>query len=56
MRNENPGKYENIWVEQSNAMKYLPHYFKKGQLEKIFFMFPDPQFKNKNYSLINFFF
>eukprot|EP01080_Neovahlkampfia_damariscottae_P007103 gene7103-11266_t len=49
LREESPGKYQNIWVEQSNAMKYLPHYFKKGQLEKIFFMFPDPHFKTKNY-------
>jgi tRNA (guanine-N7-)-methyltransferase len=25
---------------RSNAMKYLPNYFRKGQLEKLFFLFP----------------
>ena len=36
--------YGNVWAIRSNAMKYLPCYFNKGQLEKIFFMFPDPHF------------
>jgi len=26
-------------------MKYLPNYFAKGQLEKMFFLYPDPHFK-----------
>ncbi len=26
-------------------MKYLPNFFYKGQLEKLFFLFPDPHFK-----------
>lgn len=26
-------------------MKYLPNFFHKGQLEKMFFLFPDPHFK-----------
>ena len=26
-------------------MKYLPCFFAKGQLEKMFFLFPDPHFK-----------
>eukprot|EP01126_Amoeba_proteus_P053831 TRINITY_DN6580_c0_g2_i3.p1 TRINITY_DN6580_c0_g2~~TRINITY_DN6580_c0_g2_i3.p1 ORF type:complete len:127 (-),score=22.99 TRINITY_DN6580_c0_g2_i3:77-457(-) len=33
----------------TNAMKYLPNYFYKGQLEKLFFLFPDPHFKKSNY-------
>jgi tRNA (guanine-N7-)-methyltransferase len=41
--------YNNVWAIRSNAMKYLPCYFKKGQLDKIFFMFPDPHFKKKNH-------
>lgn len=41
--------YNNVWAIRSNAMKYLPCYFKKGQLEKISFMFPDPHFKKKNF-------
>mmetsp|Transcript_12141 Transcript_12141/g.18335 ORF Transcript_12141/g.18335 Transcript_12141/m.18335 type:complete len:143 (+) Transcript_12141:246-674(+) len=30
-------------------MRYLPNYFNKGQIEKIFFCFPDPHFKAKNH-------
>lgn len=26
-------------------MKYLPNFFEKGQLSKMFFLFPDPHFK-----------
>ena len=26
-------------------MKYLPNFFRKGQLSKMFFLFPDPHFK-----------
>uniref|UniRef100_A0AC35U232 tRNA (guanine-N(7)-)-methyltransferase n=1 Tax=Rhabditophanes sp. KR3021 TaxID=114890 RepID=A0AC35U232_9BILA len=40
-----PGLYRNIWCLRNNTMKYLPNYFEKGQLEKIFILFPDPHFK-----------
>lgn len=30
-------------------MKYIPNYFHKGQLSKMFFLFPDPHFKEKNH-------
>jgi tRNA (guanine-N7-)-methyltransferase len=30
-------------------MRYLPNFFQKNQLEKIFFCFPDPHFKAKNH-------
>ena len=30
-------------------MKFLPNYFEKGQLLKMFFLFPDPHFKEKNH-------
>jgi tRNA (guanine-N7-)-methyltransferase len=42
-------QYGNITVLRTNAMKYLPNYFEKGQLEKMFFLFPDPHFKEKNH-------
>jgi len=45
LRQQNPGKYENVACLRSNAMKYLPNFFAKGQLEKMFFLFPDPHFK-----------
>jgi len=41
--------YGNIAVLRTNAMKYLPNYFSKGQLKKIFFLFPDPHFKKSNH-------
>ena len=40
LRRENPGQYQNVTCLRSNAMKYLPHYFEKGQLTKMFFLFP----------------
>lgn len=45
LRHNHPGSYRNIAVIRSNAMKHLPNYFKKGQLTKLFFLFPDPHFK-----------
>jgi len=49
MRKEQPGQYQNVAVVRTNAMKYLPNYFKKGQLTKLFFLFPDPHFKKSNH-------
>ncbi|CAL1266812.1 unnamed protein product [Larinioides sclopetarius] len=49
LRIQNPGKYENIACLRSNAMKYLPNFFRKGQLSKMFFLFPDPHFKAKKH-------
>lgn len=45
LRSLNPGKYENIACLRTNAMKYLPNFFYKGQLTKMFFLYPDPHFK-----------
>ena len=42
-------QYNNISVERTNVMKFFPNYFKRGQLEKIFFCFPDPHFKKSNH-------
>jgi tRNA (guanine-N7-)-methyltransferase len=33
LRIQHPGKYNNIACIRSNAMKYLPNFFKKGQVE-----------------------
>lgn len=49
LRKGDPPKAQNAAVLRTNAMKYLPHFFRKGQLEKIFFCFPDPHFKAKNH-------
>lgn len=47
MRNQYPGSYGNVAFDRTNAMKYLPNYFEKGSLEKLFFCYPDPHFKKK---------
>ena len=45
LQQNHPDQYTNIAILRSNAMKYLPNMFHKGQLSKIFFLFPDPHFK-----------
>ncbi|XP_008318353.1 tRNA (guanine-N(7)-)-methyltransferase isoform X1 [Cynoglossus semilaevis] len=45
LRASQPGSYQNIACIRSNAMKFLPNFFFKGQLSKMFFLFPDPHFK-----------
>jgi tRNA (guanine-N7-)-methyltransferase len=32
LREQHPGKYQNIACIRSNAMKYLPNFFRKGQV------------------------
>lgn len=49
LRVAHPGQYGNVSVMRTNAMKYLPNLFVKGQLTKMFFLFPDPHFKEKNH-------
>ncbi|VDK55563.1 unnamed protein product [Cylicostephanus goldi] len=49
IREAETGGYRNVACLRSNAMKYLPNYFHKHQLSKIFFLFPDPHFKNKKH-------
>ena len=41
--------YANIAVLRTNAMKFLPNYFRKAQLKIMFFLFPDPHFKKSNH-------
>uniref|UniRef100_A0A1I7YCZ6 tRNA (guanine-N(7)-)-methyltransferase n=1 Tax=Steinernema glaseri TaxID=37863 RepID=A0A1I7YCZ6_9BILA len=45
LRAKVPGQYQNVCCLRTNAMKYLPNYFEKGQLSKMFFLYPDPHFK-----------
>jgi tRNA (guanine-N7-)-methyltransferase len=49
LRKMHPGQYLNAAAIKTNAMRTLPNYFNKGQLEKLFFLFPDPHFKEKNH-------
>lgn len=44
-----PGNYENISGIRANTMKFLPNFFKRHQLSKIFICFPDPHFKARKH-------
>lgn len=44
------GISDNLSVSRTNAMKYLPRFFFKGQLSKMFFCFPDPHFKKSKHN------
>ncbi|KAF3761340.1 hypothetical protein M406DRAFT_94615 [Cryphonectria parasitica EP155] len=48
-RIEGGNSYQNIACLRANTMKFLPNFFKKGQLSKIFICFPDPHFKAKKH-------
>ncbi|CAK7211131.1 tRNA (guanine-N(7)-)-methyltransferase (tRNA(m7G46)-methyltransferase) [Sporothrix eucalyptigena] len=41
--------YSNIACVRANTMKFLPNFFDKGQLHKIFLCFPDPHFKARKH-------
>lgn len=46
---DDPVNYQNISVLRGNAMKFLPNFFRKSQLSKMFFCFPDPHFKQRKH-------
>ncbi|KAI9885136.1 MAG: Intermediate filament protein [Watsoniomyces obsoletus] len=43
------GAYQNVACIRANSMKFLPNFFRKGQLSKIFICFPDPHFKARKH-------
>ncbi|KAH9818802.1 putative methyltransferase-domain-containing protein [Melampsora americana] len=43
------GAFENVSVIRANSMKFLPNFFRKAQLKKMFFLFPDPHFKTRKH-------
>lgn len=51
LRAQNPNTmlYRNAGVLRANTMKFMPNFFKKGQLSKIFICFPDPHFKARKH-------
>ena len=51
LRNQNVGAdlYQNIACLRANTMKFLPNFFKKAQLTKVFLCFPDPHFKARKH-------
>jgi tRNA (guanine-N(7)-)-methyltransferase len=50
LRAQNPGgPYQNAACIRANAMKFMPNFFRKGQLSKVFICFPDPHFKARKH-------
>lgn len=47
--NATDGSFQNISVARANCMKFLPNYFAKHSLSSIFFLFPDPHFKQRKH-------
>ncbi|KAI0602127.1 putative methyltransferase [Biscogniauxia sp. FL1348] len=48
-QNSESGLYQNIGCLRANTMKFLPNFFRKAQLTKIFICFPDPHFKQRKH-------
>ncbi|KAH8731275.1 putative methyltransferase-domain-containing protein [Phaeosphaeriaceae sp. PMI808] len=44
-----PPTYQNISCIRANTMKFLPNFFARAQLSKIFLCFPDPHFKQRKH-------
>ncbi|KAG9248737.1 hypothetical protein BJ878DRAFT_487025 [Calycina marina] len=51
LRVQNSGTelYQNAGCVRANTMKFLPNFFNKSQLSKIFLCFPDPHFKARKH-------
>ncbi|KAI0152608.1 PXA domain-containing protein [Xylariaceae sp. FL1272] len=48
-RNPQDKLYQNIGCLRANSMKFMPNFFRKGQLSKAFICFPDPHFKQRKH-------
>ena len=48
-QNQDAKLYRNAGVLRANTMKFLPNFFRKAQLSKIFICFPDPHFKARKH-------
>ncbi|KAH8808422.1 hypothetical protein F5884DRAFT_792168 [Xylogone sp. PMI_703] len=49
VQNSDAGLYQNAACLRANTMKFLPNFFRKYQLSKIFLCFPDPHFKARKH-------
>ena len=48
LRAQNPA-YGNLGVLNMNAMKHMPNYFRRAQLEAMFFLYADPHFQKSKH-------
>ncbi|KAF1834251.1 putative methyltransferase [Decorospora gaudefroyi] len=49
VQNASTNGYQNVSCIRANTMKFLPNFFQKSQLSKIFLCFPDPHFKQRKH-------
>jgi tRNA (guanine-N7-)-methyltransferase len=49
IQNASTSAYQNVSCIRANTMKFLPNFFHKAQLSKIFLCFPDPHFKQRKH-------
>ncbi|KAK8196703.1 tRNA (guanine-N(7)-)-methyltransferase (tRNA(m7G46)-methyltransferase) [Zalaria obscura] len=49
LRAQHPSQYQNVSCMRTNSMKFLPNFFARAQLSKIFLCFPDPHFKARKH-------
>lgn len=48
-QNSETNGFQNVSCIRANTMKFLPNFFQKHQLTKIFLCFPDPHFKQRKH-------
>ncbi|KAF2739924.1 guanine-N(7)--methyltransferase [Polyplosphaeria fusca] len=48
-QNTSTSSFQNVSCIRANTMKFLPNFFSKAQLSKIFLCFPDPHFKQRKH-------
>lgn len=50
LRSQHAGaQFQNAACLRANSMKFLPNFFRKAQLAKVFICFPDPHFKARKH-------
>ncbi|KAF2131308.1 hypothetical protein P153DRAFT_364911 [Dothidotthia symphoricarpi CBS 119687] len=49
VQNAQTSGFQNVSCLRANTMKFLPNFFEKSQLSKIFLCFPDPHFKQRKH-------
>jgi tRNA (guanine-N7-)-methyltransferase len=48
-QNVSSNGFQNVSCIRANTMKFLPNFFARSQLSKIFLCFPDPHFKQRKH-------
>jgi len=49
LRQDHPGKFDHLTYIRTNAMRFMPNFFVKQQIDKMFFCYCDPHFKKRKW-------